>query len=112
MRFITEWGYSLRMASEHVDPIELRKRMRLALDIIMAHRVAKGLSLDPARVTALRDTLEQRVLLALEETDVARMPQGWSWQKAAEEVSVLVAISIVNEQKNEPPAAAEGAQSA
>lgn len=93
------------MAPERIDPIELRKRMRLALDIIMAHRVAKGLSLDPAKVTALRDTLEQRVLFALEETQAERMPQGWSWQKAAEEVSVLVALAIVNEQKNEPPAA-------
>ena len=93
------------MAPERIDPTELRKSMRLALDIIMAHRVAKGLSLDPAKVTALRDTLEQRVLLALEETEIARMPPRWSWQKAAEEVSVLVALAIVNEQKYEPPAA-------
>ncbi len=88
------------------------QQLRLALDIIMAHRVAKGLSLDPAKVTALRDTLEQRVLLALEETDITRMPQGWSWQKAAEEVSVLVALAIVNEQKNERPAAPGGATAA
>jgi hypothetical protein len=100
------------MAPERIDPIELRKRMRLALDIITAHRVAKGLSLDPAKVTALRDTLEQRVVLALEETQAERMPQEWSWQKAAEEVSVLVALAIVNEQKNEPPAAPESAPSA
>lgn len=100
------------MAPEHIDPIELRKRMRLALDIIMAHRVAKGLSLEPAKVTALRDTLEQRVLLALEETESAQMPQGWSWQKATEEVSVLVALAIVNEQKNETPAAPGGAAAA
>lgn len=100
------------MAPEHFDPIELRKSMRLALDIIMAHRIAKGLSLDPARITALRDTLEQRVVLALEQTDVRRMPQAWSWQKAAEEVSVLVALAIVQEQKNEPPAPSEGTQTA
>lgn len=98
------------MAPEHIDPIELRKSMRLALDIIMAHRIAKGLSLDPAKVTALRDTLEQRVVLALEQTDFGRMPHTWSWHKAAEEVSVLVALAIVHEQKNEPPAPHEGVQ--
>jgi hypothetical protein len=89
------------MAPEHIDPIELRKSMRLGLDFIMAHRIAKGLSLDPARVTALRDTLEQRVILALEDAD--HMPEGWSWRKAAVEISAQVALAMVQEQKNEPP---------
>lgn len=95
----------MEMAPEQIDPIELRKSMRLALDIIMAHRIAKGLSLDSARVTALRDTLEQRVVFALQETDTEQMPEGWSWKKAAIEISAQVALAMVHEQKNEPPSA-------
>lgn len=88
-----------------VDPGELRKCLGLALDVVMAHRIAKGLSLDRGRVTLVRDTLEQRTLQALEEVDFGRMPKGWSWQKAAEGIALQIAVAIVHEQKSEPPAA-------
>ena len=87
-----------------IDPRELRKRMRLAQDIVVAHRVAKGLKLDQARLTASRDELEQRVLHALQDTDGSQMPDGWSWQLAVETLSVQIALSLVQEQKNEPRA--------
>jgi len=86
-----------------IDPVELRQRMRLALDVIMAHRIARGLSLERERVTAIRGLLEERVLLALEETDETAMPASWSWQRAAESISMAIALAIVQEQKNEPP---------
>ncbi|MBX3609180.1 MAG: hypothetical protein KF871_04725 [Hydrogenophaga sp.] len=76
--------------------------MRLALDVVMAHRIARGLSLERERVTALRDLMEERVLLALEETDESSMPPDWSWQRAAEEVALQIALAIVQEQKSEP----------
>ncbi|WP_288253338.1 hypothetical protein [uncultured Hydrogenophaga sp.] len=79
--------------------------MRLALDVVMAHRIARGLSLDRERVTAVRGLIEERVLLALEETDESTMPPGWSWQGAAQSISMAIALAIVQEQKSEPPSA-------
>lgn len=92
------------MRADDIDPVELRRRMRLAIDVVMAHRIARGLSLDRDRVTRIRDALESRVVLALEETDASQMPDGWSWQEAAEKVALQVALAIVHEQKSEPPA--------
>lgn len=85
-----------------IDVHELRKHLRLANDLVMAHRIVKGLSLDRERVTWARELIEERVLLALAETDAAAMPEGWSWQKAAETISVEIALAIVHEQKSEP----------
>ncbi len=45
--------------------------MRLALDVVAAHRIARGLSLDQERVTAIRGLFEEPVTCALEETDEA-----------------------------------------
>jgi hypothetical protein len=93
------------MNTTGLDPVELQQRMRLALDVIMAHRIARGLSLERERVTAIRGLLEERVLMALEETDETTMPASWSWQRAAESISMAIALAIVQEQKNEPPSA-------
>ncbi|WP_419880069.1 hypothetical protein [Hydrogenophaga borbori] len=90
-----------------IDVIELRKHLRLANDVVMAHRIAKGLSLDRERVTWAREIIEERVLLALAETDVAAMPEGWSWQQAAETISLQIALAIVHEKKNEPRVAGD-----
>lgn len=93
------------MNVSQLDPVELGQRMRLALDVIMAHRIARGLSLERERVTAIRGLLEERVLMALEETNETAMPASWSWQRAAESISMAIALAIVQEQKNEPPSA-------
>ena len=69
------------------------------MDFITAHRVAHDHSYDVAKVTAARDTLEQRVLLALAETDISEMPEGWSWKHAAHEIAVRVALAIVEEER-------------
>lgn len=81
---------------------ELRKRPQLANDVVVAHRITKVLSLGRGRVTWARELIEERVLLALAETDAAAMPKCWSWQKAAETISVEIALAIVDEQKSEP----------
>ncbi|MGC4394475.1 hypothetical protein [Hydrogenophaga sp. T2] len=91
------------MNVDAIPPNELQKLLRLAHDIVMAHRVARGLSLSRERVTWARDTIEQRVTDALRGVDFERMPPGWSWQKAAQEISVQVALAIVHAQKLEPP---------
>ncbi len=91
------------MTPDDIDIHELRQRMRLALDIVMAHRVTKGLSLDRAKVTGIRETMESRVLQALEHVDQEAMPEDWSWKSAAESLAVQVALEIVQSQKNEPP---------
>lgn len=93
------------MNVDRLNPEELRDSMRLALDVIMAHRIARGLSLDRERVTAIRGLLEERVTRALEETNESAMPLSWSWQQAAESISMAIALAIVQEQKNEPPSA-------
>jgi hypothetical protein len=90
-----------------IDASQLRKHLRLANDVVMAHRIAKGLSLERERVTWAREIIEERVLLALAETDVAAMPEGWSWQQAAETISLQIALAIVHEQKNEPRVAGD-----
>jgi hypothetical protein len=91
------------MRTEDIDPVELCKRMHLAFGVVMAHRIARGLSLDRDRITRLRDVIESRVIMALEETDASQMPDGWSWQEAAEKIALQVALAIVQEQNNEPP---------
>lgn len=93
------------MNVDRLNPEELRASMRLALDVIMAHRIARGLSLDRERVTAIRGLLEERVTRALEETDESAMPLSWSWQQAAGSISMAIALAIVQQQKNEPPSA-------
>ncbi|MBX3608975.1 MAG: hypothetical protein KF871_03690 [Hydrogenophaga sp.] len=93
------------MDIDGIDVSELRKHLRLANDLVLAHRIAKGLSLDRERVTWARETIEERVMFALSEVDTACMPEGWSWQKAAETIAVQVALAIVHEQKNEPKVA-------
>lgn len=65
----------------------------------MIHRVARDLTYDLAKITAAQDDLEQRVLLALVETDTSKMPDGWSWMHAAHEISILVALAIVEDEK-------------
>ena len=95
------------MDVSNIQVVELRKHLRLANDVVMAHRIAKGLSLDRERVTWAREIIEERVLLALAETDVAAMPEGWCWQKAAETISVQIALAIVHDQKNEPRVAGD-----
>ena len=90
------------MAPEEIDPIELRKCMRLAIDVVLAHRIARGLSLDRERITFLRDVIESRVVMALQETDASEMPAEWAWQQAAERIALQIALAIVREQKHEP----------
>ncbi len=76
--------------------------MRFALDLVAAHRIAKGLTIDLERMTSIRETLEERLTLALAEVDMGSMPSTWSWQKAAETLSVEIALQIIREQKNDP----------
>jgi len=85
----------------HVDMRDLRQCTKLALDVIMAHRVAKGLSLSRVEITKARDTLEQRVCDALKEVDAECMPENWSWQRAAEELAIQAALEAVGVQRNE-----------
>lgn len=92
-----------QMKQTELDPVLLGKSMRFALDLVAAHRIAKGLTLDTQRATAIRETLEERVILALATVDLDTMPLNWSWQKAAETISVEIALQIVREQKHEPP---------
>lgn len=94
------------MQQHELDPVQLRKSMRFALDLVAAHRIAKGLVIDQERMTAMREILEERVLLALAEVDQGAMPASWSWQKAVESISTQIALTIIQEQKHEPPAAA------
>lgn len=89
------------MNTDDIDIGELRKCMLLGLDFITAHYVAHTGSYDIARITAARDTLEQRVLLALTETDLSEMPEGWSWKHAAHEIAVRVAMMIVEEERSQ-----------
>lgn len=76
--------------------------MRFALDLVAAQRIAEGLTLDLERMTAIRETLEERLMLAFTEVDIGSMPSTWSRPKAAETISVEIALQIVREQKNEP----------
>jgi hypothetical protein len=84
-----------------LDPVLLRKCMRLAFDVVMAHRVVRGMPLDVQHITRLREALEQRVVDALAETDDTSMPSSWSWEKAAEALAMQVALALVEAQKGE-----------
>lgn len=53
-------------------------------------------------MTAMRETLEERLASAFSEFDIGAMPSSWSWQKAAETLSVEVALQLIREQKSEP----------
>ena len=91
------------MQQSEIDPILLGKSLRFALDLVAAHRIAKGLTLDLERTTAIRETMEERVIVALIEVDLEAMPSNWSWQKAAETISIEIALQIIRERKHEPP---------
>lgn len=91
------------MDLNEVDPRALQRSVRFALDLVTAHRIAKGLSLDRERVTAMRESLEERLAAAFSEIDIGAMPSTWSWEKAAETLSVEIALQIIREQKHEPP---------
>ena len=82
-----------------LDPDDLRMSMLLALDFLVAHRISHDHTYDRARITAARDLLEQRVVLALEETDAAEMPPDWSWRSAAHLISIKIAMAIAEEEK-------------
>lgn len=90
------------MDISRVDPRELQRSVRFALDLVTAHRIAKGLVINQERVTAMRETLEERLTAAFSEFDIGAMPSSWSWQKAAETLSVEIALQLIREQKNEP----------
>ncbi|WP_291210755.1 hypothetical protein [Hydrogenophaga sp.] len=64
------------MDLNEVDPRELQRSVRFALDLVAAHRIAKGLVIDQERVTALRESLEERLVAAFSEIDIGPMP--WS----------------------------------
>lgn len=96
------------MNVDRLNAEELRGSMRLALDVVTAHRIVRGLSLDLERMTAIRGLMEERVTQALEATDESAVPLNWSWQQAAEHLSMQIALAIVHEQKNESPAPQEG----
>lgn len=91
------------MDLSEVDPRALQRSVRFALDLVAAHRIAKGLVLDQERVTAMREALEERLAAAFSEIDVGAMPSCWSWQKAAETLSVEIALQLIREQRHEPP---------
>lgn len=91
------------MDLNEVDPRELQRAVRFALDLVAAHRIAKGLVIDQERVTALRESLEERLVAAFSEIDIGAMPSSWSWQKAAETLSIEIALQLIREQKHEPP---------
>lgn len=86
-----------------VDPRELQRSVRFSLDLLTAHRIAKGLVIDQERITALREALEERLAAAFGEFDLGVMPSSLSWQKAAETLSIEIALQLIREQKNEPP---------
>lgn len=91
------------MDLNEVDPRELQRCVLVALDLVTAHRIAKGLVTDLERVTATREALEERLAAAFLEFDIGAMPRSWSWQRAAETLAVEIARQLILEQKHEPP---------
>ena len=97
------------MSQNDIDPVVLRRSMRRALDLVAAHRIAKGMTLDVERMTAIREALEDRLTLAFAEVDLDSMSSSWSLEKAAEILSVEIALQIIYECQDEPRDPAYGA---
>lgn len=68
------WVYLMVIDLNEVDPRELQKSVRFALDLATAHRIAKGLVIDQERVTAVREALQERLAAAFLEFDIIAMP--------------------------------------
>lgn len=68
------------MDLSEVDPRELQRSVRFALDLVTAHRIAKGLVINQERVTSMRAALEERLAAEFSELDIGAMPSSWSWQ--------------------------------
>lgn len=68
---------------------ELRKCIAPAVDLLVTLQVV-----DDSTITAQSESLEQRVLNVLRETDESQMPPEWSWEKAARNLSVLIALDM------------------
>lgn len=89
------------MQHRSFDPLVLRRAMSGAMDMLMTHLVCIEHGYDLRRMTAVREVLEERLLLALEEVDIESMPALWSWEKAAESMSREIAIHIMFEQMSD-----------
>lgn len=83
--------------------------MHTASGLVVAHRIAKGLTLDVERMTAIREAMEDRLVLAFAEVDLDSISSSWSLEKAAETLSVEIALQIIHECQDEPRDPAYGA---
>lgn len=85
------------MQESDFDPMVLRRSMLGAMDIITAHLMCKERVVDLGRTTSLRETLEERLVLALEEIDLESMPAQWSLENAAMAISSEIALQMIFE---------------
>lgn len=67
----------------------------MALDILVSHGVAAGLTVDLGVITGLREQVEDVVDAALQGVDVGEMPTGWSADEALEQVAMRAAREML-----------------
>lgn len=72
------------------------------VDELLSARRKLGLSTSLVALTTDREELEQRLVLALDETDLQKMPAQWSWETAAVAIAAHITQQMIDELQNTP----------
>lgn len=72
------------------------------VDELLSARRKLGLSTSLVALTTDREELEQRLVLALDETDLQKMPAQWSWETAAVAIAAHITQKMIDELQNTP----------
>ncbi len=85
------------MQPNDIDLARLQKLAGPFADELHVARAKLGLPTSLVSLTADREELEQRLLLALDETDLQEMPAQWSWEAAAVALAAHITQQMIQE---------------
>lgn len=67
------------------------------VDELLSARRNLGLPTSLVSLTTDREELEQRLVMALDETDLQEMPAQWSWEAAAVAIAAHITRQMIDE---------------
>lgn len=80
-----------------VDSGRLQQLLRPFMDEIVAARVQLDMSTEVMPLTADREELERRLVLAFTEIEPRQMPTQWSWEKTAVTIAGHITHKMIAE---------------
>ena len=85
------------MDTSDLSPTELKDAMQPGLKLLRQWAADRGVPADGQEMTKLRDTFEQRLIFAIEQTDATLLGAQWSWSRALSRLSVYTAQALIQE---------------